>query len=152
MSAYLDALLRAAILKVLTEINDEHRDEIRDSLEPGDRKTIWHDGQKVGQVLRTDPAKRWTVIDHDAFGRWVGEHCPEAIITTTAVNPAWRAQVLKAGRVEVVDPETGEVTEQTPDGVVLVAGASQLQVRPNDVAERIALSMLGTLREVTSGE
>ena len=151
-SAHFDALLRAAILKVLTEINDEHRDDLRDSMDPGDRKTVYHDGEKIGQVLRTAPEKRWTIIDHTKFGQWVGEHCPDALVVTTTINDSWKRAVLRRGKVEVIDPETGEVREETPDGIALMAPASQLQVRPNERAEGLALTLLDGLKEVTSGD
>lgn len=149
---YESAVLRAAMLKILSLADEERRDEIRDTLNPGDRKTVYLDDgdtrREIGTVLRTKPKPAMSVIDHEAFGRWVDEHCPEAIVTTRQVNPSWRQRVLRAGHVEVLDPETGELREMVPDGIGIISAPSQLRISPNEHGEALALTILNGVKEL----
>lgn len=75
------------------------------------------DGTKVATISRTMSKATAAVIDPDAFLAWVHASSPHNIVTrlVTEVQPAYAtallAEVAKAGSVEVVDKETGVVTE-----------------------------------------
>lgn len=150
MTDYTSAIIRAAILKLLGQMDEEGRDEIRETLELGDRKTAWVDGQDIGYILRTKPKPAMSVIDHGRFGRWVDEHCPDAIVTVRQVNPTWRNRVLRDGHVEVADPETGELVKMVPDGIGIISAPPQLRIVPNEHAEALALAVLRGVKELES--
>ena len=139
---YRAAVLRKAILAELSAADDEARDDLRADLNPGDKRAVWDGGTKLGYVQMTEPKGSWTVIDWAAFGRWVEENVPDAIVVTQAINQVWQARVLRTGKAEVVDPETGEVREVTPAGVVLSTPAPQLRVAPTDECKARAVAIL----------
>lgn len=85
------------------------------------------DGTEVAKVSLTVPKDQATVIDADAFLAWVREHAEteivRSVVVTTEVRPAYRAallaQMTKAGKPEVVDPQTGVI--HTVPGIQVAA-------------------------------
>lgn len=75
------------------------------------------DGTKVATVSRTTSKATAAITDSDAFLAWVHANSPHNVVTrlVTEVQPAYAtallAKVAAAGAAEVVDEETGLVTE-----------------------------------------
>lgn len=138
------ALLEAAVLKELAELNDETRQQLKEAgLEPGDRVKVG----ALGHVQMTDPQPSLRVVDWTAFTKWVEDHAPEAFIHKVELSSAFVAQLLKAG--EYITAE-GEVL--IPDGIGTVAGTPQLRVAPSDVAHEMARGFIGAQLEIEAGQ
>ena len=132
------AILESAILKELDALNADTRGALAESgMQPGDRVTVGD----LGYVQVTNPRPSRRVVDWAALTRWVEQHAPDQIITTTQISPSFIKAVVASG--EYTSPTTGEVLE--PDGVGTVPGTPQLRVVPTGVAQEAARALLGAL-------
>lgn len=132
------AILESAILKELDALYDETRGALAESgMQPGDRVTVGD----LGYVQVTKPRPSRRVVDWAALTRWVEQHAPDQIITTTQISPSFIKALTTSG--EYVSPTTGEVLE--PEGVGTMPGTPQLRVVPTGVAQEAARALLGTL-------
>lgn len=141
------AIMEAAILKELGAANDHTRQALGEILEPGDRMAVTVDGHDLGYVQRTKPRKVWKVQEWGEFTRWVEQHAPDQIVTTTQVSPAFIQRLLSVG--EYITAE-GEVL--IPDGLGASETTSQLRVSPSDDAHELARSILNRVPELPRGQ
>lgn len=132
------AILEAAILRELATANEDTRAELAAQIEPGDRVTVGD----LGAVQVTKPRRGWAVVDWPALTHWAEQRgIPGAIltVTTTKLNPAFVAALVKSGGVWT-DPETGEDVDVP--GMGITGGAPQLRVVASDEATEAARVLL----------
>jgi hypothetical protein len=146
-------VLASAIRDAIADQVEEVRAELRPSLNPGDRTSALVDGVNLGSVQMTAPKATLRVVDYADLMVWAMAHAPDAIVTTTTVNQAWVASLLKSGG-EWADPATGEVLEVP--GLGTSEPSPQLRVTRTDAASAWALAALttamGTAPALTTGE
>lgn len=143
----MNPLERTIALKALSDWLAERKREgdaeVKTLFEPGDRKAVRRDGQKLGEITVSDPKPAWKVTDRAAFTRWVQENHPAAVVTEVRVVPAWEATLLR-------DPVDADGV--IPDGVEMKTATPSWIVKPAPDALRVLADDLPGLLEVTSGE
>lgn len=142
MSDDITVVLEAAFRSRVDELHKETRERVRETLHPGDRRTVRIGDREIGAVRVNKATTGWKVKDRDAFIAWVAEHHPAAVIALPQVVPAWEREFLK----NPIDT-TGEI----PPGVEESESTPSLVITPNEAAAEIAQQILGAgLRELES--
>lgn len=142
-------VLQKAVLDLLKDADAETRDIAKVDYSPGAADPVKVDGVTLGRVRMDRGRKSATVTDWAALLDFCEEHCPDMLIRTVTVNPAFLAAVKKCP--EWTDPDTGEVLEVP--GVYLTEGAPILTVTTTDAAEEWARRTLtGALGYSLRGE
>ena len=137
-------ILQKAIVDELAEADQATREEMRESMVPGDRVNV----PGLGYVQMTSPKPTLKVVDWTAFTKWCEDHAPEAFIQPPpTLSTHWVSQLLKTGKY--TDSDTGEVL--MPDGIGTVEGTPQLRVVPTDEAHEAARSLLGAQLQIEAG-
>jgi hypothetical protein len=117
------ALEEAALTALKKQIDDrlkDVRDAMQCELEDHSVKSVeakLPDGTKVAVISHAAAKPKAVVVDEKAFHEWVRDRTEGAETTVRVVHevrPAYRtarlAEWTKAGRAEVADTETGEIT------------------------------------------
>ena len=146
------AVLEASILGELADANDNTRRALYEALRAGERVPVTVDGHALGHALVTNPQETWKVQDWSALTRWVEANVPDRMVTkvttTTEVDPAYVAQLLRNSGEHVTDD--GEVLY--PDGIGASKGTPRLTVNPTDAAHEVARTLIGRMPELPGGE
>lgn len=94
-------------------------------------------GQTVGRASYVQGKTTPKVTDPDAFLRFVSQHYPDEVITTTAVNPAFQAKLL--GEVDEIGGKVFDEHGAVVDGVEFLTGSSYVSVsKAKDIREKVA--------------
>lgn len=93
----LDQRHAAFVLAVLQTVKDEAAARYKAAqqiaaehyFQPGDRLTAKDlaSGDKLGSVSMTDPSRKATVEDRDAFTAYMAEEDPDSVVTSEAIDP-----------------------------------------------------------------
>ena len=144
MNALELAILWKAVSAAVAEKKQAVDTEARALFEPGDRKTVWADGEKIGAIVLSDPKPGWKVKDRALFTRWVAEHHPdmtiEVVTTEVVVLPEWEKEFLR----QPVDAETGEV----PPGIKYGSATPAFTITPADGVIPALLPGLAAVLEI----
>ncbi len=124
-------VLQKAVLDLLKDADAETRDVAKFDYTPGAADPVELEGVPLGRVRMDRGRKSATVTDWAALMAFCEEHCPDMLVRTLAINPAFLAAVKRCP--EWTDPETGEVLEVP--GVHLTESAPILTVTTTDAAE-----------------
>lgn len=156
-------VLQSAVAKLIKGEVDATRAEVAPTMNPGDRKTVYHGETDLGAVTMTKPTKTAVIADGAQFLAHVVEDHPSEIVMEWQLKPGVTWQEVAATLAEFDEGLAADVVALVPTvapayrtralkdaesgqpapGVELVAKAPVMQVRPAADANRLALALLG---------